>query len=91
MAEEKILTRHPQGKRGVNIDRKKYDTLKRAMLSTLRRNELTHGELIEALRGKLGSKFDGNVSWYAETVKLDLEARKEIERTKTRPQRYRIR
>ena len=61
------------------------------MLATLRRGERTHGELIEALKEKLGGKFDGNVSWYAETVKLDLEARKEIERTKSRPQRYRIR
>jgi hypothetical protein len=48
MAEEKILTKHPQGKTGRNI------------------------------------------SWYGETVKLDLEARKIIERTPSKPQRYRV-
>jgi hypothetical protein len=39
----------------------------------------------------LDGRFDGNVSWYAETVKLDLEARDAIERTSSRPQRYRLR
>ena len=34
---------------------------------------------------------NGNISWYAETVKLDLEARDAIERTRSRPQRYRLR
>jgi hypothetical protein len=29
MAAEKILTKHPLGKSGKNIDRKKYDTLKK--------------------------------------------------------------
>lgn len=89
--DEKILTRHPQGKRGLRIDKAKYDPMKRAMLATLRRGELTHTELMEALHAKLEGRFDGNISWYAETVKLDLEARKEIERTGARPQRYRIR
>jgi hypothetical protein len=33
----KILTEHPLGKSGKNIDRKKYDTLKKAILSALRK------------------------------------------------------
>jgi len=32
MTNEKILTKHPLGKSGKNIDRKKYDTLKKAIL-----------------------------------------------------------
>ena len=34
--------------------------------------------------------FSGNVSWYGETVKLDLEARKTIERTSAKPPKYRL-
>lgn len=89
--EEKIRTRHPQGKTGRTIDRKTYDTLRKEMLSALKNRELTHTELFQALQKKLKGKVDGNISWYGETVKLDLEARKQIERTASRPQRYRIR
>ena len=90
MAEEKILTKHPQGKTGRNISKKSYDTLKTAILDALRKKELTHTELFEQLNKNLKGKFDGNISWYGETVKLDLEARKIIERTDSRPQRYRV-
>jgi Family of unknown function (DUF6958) len=90
MTAEKILTKHPLGKSGKNIDRKKYDTLKKAILSALRKNELTHTELFRRLNKSLKGKFSGNSSWYAETVKLDLEAKKIIERTASKPQRYRL-
>lgn len=90
MAEEKILTKHPQGKTGRNISKKSYDTLKRAILTALGKNELTHTELFEQLNITLKGKFDGNIGWYGETVKLDLEARKIIERTDSKPQRYRL-
>lgn len=90
MAEEKILTKHPQGKTGRNISRKTYDTLKTAILAALHKKELTHDELFEQLNNNLKGKVDGNISWYGETVKLDLEARKIIERTDSKPQRYRV-
>lgn len=90
MAEEKILTKHPLGKSGKNISKQKYDTLKEAILLALQNRELTHTELFSQLKKCLTSKFTGNVSWYGETVKLDLEARKIIERTSSRPQRYRL-
>jgi uncharacterized protein (DUF2461 family) len=85
----KILTKHPLGKNGKNIDKQKYETLKKAILSALQNKELTHTELFNQLNKSLKSKFSGNVSWYAETVKLDLEARKIIERTSSKPQKYR--
>ena len=90
MAEEKIKTKHPLGKSGKNIDKVKYETLKKAILSVLRNNELTHTELFKKLNQSLKSKFAGNINWYGETVKLDLEARKLIERTSTKPQKYRV-
>ncbi len=91
MSDEKILTKHPQGKSGKNIDKKKYDAMSRAIGSVLRGKELTHTELMARVDEKLEGKFDGNIGWYAETVKLDLEARRVIERTASRPQRYRLR
>ena len=90
MTEEKILTKHPLGKSGKNIDTQKYETLKEAIVSALQSKELTHTELFNQLDKSLKSKFSGNVSWYGETVKLDLEARKIIERTSSKPQKYRV-
>ena len=91
MASESILTRHPQGKSGRSIDKARYDKMAKAIRSALRGNELTHTELMSNVTKALDGKFDGNIGWYAETVKLDLEARKTIERTTSRPQRYRLR
>jgi uncharacterized protein (DUF2461 family) len=90
MKEEKILTKHPLGKSGKNIDKQKYETLKKAILSALQKKELTHTELFTHLNKALKGKFSGNISWYGETVKLDLEARKTIERTSAKPAKYRL-
>jgi hypothetical protein len=57
MIAEKILTKHPLGKSGKNIDRKKYDTLKNAIVSALRKNELTHTELFNRLNKTLKGKL----------------------------------
>ena len=90
MAEAKILTKHPLGKTGKNITRENYDTLKTAIVSALQKKELTHTELLDGLNKSLKGKFSGNISWYGETVKLDLEARKVIQRTSSKPQKYRL-
>jgi Family of unknown function (DUF6958) len=89
--EKKILTRHPLGKTGRNISKDTYDLFKRAIQSVLRDKELTHTELMDQLNKTLKGRFDGNISWYSETVKLDLEARKLMERTSSKPQKYRLR
>ena len=90
MAEEKILTKHPLGKSGKNISKRKYETLKKAILSALKKRQLTHAELFRELNKSLRNKFSGNISWYGETVKLDLEARKTIERTSSKPEKYQV-
>jgi hypothetical protein len=91
MTEEKILTKHPLGKSGRNISKLKYETMKQALLGALRSKELTHTELLSQVNKSLKGKFSDNISWYAETVKLDLEARKIMERTSSKPQKYRLR
>ena len=90
--EEKILTLHPQGKSGVNISRAKYDTMSRAIQDSLRTHQsMMFKELTEEVRSKLGGSFDGSISWYVTTVKLDLEARGVIERIpNSAPQRLRL-
>jgi hypothetical protein len=91
MTEEKILTKHPLGKSGRNISKQKYEAIKQALVGALRNRELTHTELLSQLNKSLKAKFSDNINWYAETVKLDLEARKIIERTSSKPQKYRLR
>ena len=78
--DERILTLHPQGKRGVNISRAKYDAMRGAILEVLGRRELTHDQLTDAVQGRLEGTFDGSVPWYMECTKLDLEARGTIRR-----------
>lgn len=78
---ERILTLHPDGKQGVNIDRAKYDVIRQAMLASLaEQGEIPFSRLDEAVAVKLSEPFDGSIGWYTTTVKLDMEARGEIER-----------
>jgi hypothetical protein len=52
-------------------------------LSILKDGELTHTALMEKLYNNVKDSFEGG-------VQLDLEARKIIERTGTKPERYRL-
>jgi len=91
MKEEQIQTQHPQPGKTNKLDfRKRSNAVKETLLAMLAQRELTHKELMEELYGQLQDSFEGNVQWYGETVKLDLEARNIIERTKTKPEKYRL-
>jgi hypothetical protein len=91
MDKEKIQTLHPDPlKTNKRIDQDKYDTIRASLLSVLEGKELTHLELMEAIYQDVKDHFKGGVQWYGETVKLDLEARKVIERTGKNPEKYRI-
>ncbi|MBN8833636.1 MAG: hypothetical protein J0H76_04575 [Sphingobacteriales bacterium] len=46
--------------------------------------------MMEALYTKVKDDFEGGVQWYGETVKLDLEARKIIERVPGKQVRYKL-
>ncbi len=79
---EKLLTLHPDpNKKGVNIDRNKYEQVRAAILAELdARREIPFADLPDAVGRRLPD-FEGSIGWYTTTVKLDLEARKLIERT----------
>jgi hypothetical protein len=87
-----IQTLHPQpGKTNKKISLEKYAYIKENILGILNEAEFTHTELMEALYARVKDTFEGGVQWYGETVKLDLEAREIIERTKSKPEKYKLR
>ena len=86
---EKVLTKHPAKKAGFRIDKSKYDVVRNAILNGLRGSQpLTHAELDSKVRYLLGPDFKGSVPWYTEVVKLDLEARRKVFRSRTKPTVY---
>lgn len=88
---EKIQTLHPdKTKTNKRISLEKYNFIKTNLLAVLKKTELTHTDLMEALYQRVKDSFEGGVQWYGETVKLDLEARGVIERTGKKPEKYRL-
>jgi len=86
MEEEKILTLHPEpDKQGANISRAKYDMVRQAILNAVRsQGSITQKGLVSLVEYSLRNRFEGSILWYTTTVKLDLEARGEIERIEER-------
>ncbi len=85
---DKIRTLHPEKKQGVNISKEKYDIIRSAILCVLQRQkEITFMKLSRAVEEEVNGNFDGSVTWYVTTVKLDMEARGELKRVpNSRPQ-----
>ena len=92
MKSELIQTLHPvAGKTNKKISLEKYEFIKSHLLTILTVQEPTHTQLMEELYARVKNDFEGGVQWYGETVKLDLEARFLIERTKDKPEKYKLR
>ena len=73
---EKIRTLHPEKKQGVNISREKYEIIRKAILCVLEtQKEITFMKLSRAVEEEVNGNFEGSVTWYVTTVKLDMEAR----------------
>lgn len=89
----RILTLHPEGKKGVNIDLGKYNLIKETIIEIIHsKGEISYNEMNKMIIQELQHKFSGSIPWYVVTVKLDLEARGIIERIpNTSPHRLRIR
>jgi len=90
---DRILTQHPEKKKGVNIRRDKYEQVRDAIEASLREEGVqTFQTLGEAVNQRLAGNFDGSIGWYYTTVKLDLEARGVIfcERKSGQPQMIRL-
>jgi len=102
-ADERIATLNPvAGKAGMTIERVKYDAVRAAILAVLTdtgeagvrfmpsKKDSSPG-LMDLVPARLPRDWSGSVGWYVTAVKLDLEARGEIERVpKAVPQRVRL-
>jgi RNA:NAD 2'-phosphotransferase (TPT1/KptA family) len=93
--EQKIQLKHPAGKKAINMDKEKYDLMKKAVLSCLKKEgDSTHKEMLKAITEnfkKNKTKFVGSVEWHMEWLKLDLEAREEIKRiVDTTPNKFKL-
>jgi len=89
---ETVLTLHPLGKKGVNIDAAKYHAIKDAITQVLKKQgPISFSNLNRAVAAALGGSFEGSVSWYVVAGKLDMEARGIIGRIPgTSPQMLRL-
>ncbi len=78
---DKIKTLHPDpAKQGVNIDRAKYDLVKAGIINVLTENEkMKPKALFSGVAESLKGQMDGSIAWYTVSVKLDMEARGEVE------------
>ena len=87
-----IRTLHPEKKQGVKISKEKYEIIRNAILCVLQtQKEITFMNLSRAVEKEVHGNFEGSVTWYVTTVKLDLEARGQIKRvTNSRPQLVRL-
>jgi hypothetical protein len=87
-----IRTLHPDKKQGVNISKEKYEIISKAILSALHKEkEISFMKLSRAVEKEVNENFEGSVTWYVTTVKLDLEARGVIKRVPhSRPQLVRL-
>ena len=90
---ERILAQHPDpDKQGVNIDKGKYDVIRDAILQAIcKSGEITFQDLSHDVRQRVQDGFEGSVTWYVTTVKLDLKARGLIRRVPgSQPQRIHL-
>lgn len=80
--DERIQTLNPDpNKKGTRISRAKYNVMRSAILAALEQREpQTFYGLLDSVEKLLADSFEGSAGWYYTTVKLDLEARGEIER-----------
>ncbi len=90
--DEKFQTLHPEGKQGVNISRSKYDMIRNAILDAIHSQGIvTYQGMVSLIEYQLRNRFEGSIPWYVTTVKLDMEARGEIERVPdSEPQQLRL-
>src|SRR5712691_8677816 len=90
-APDRVRLRNPdKTKAGPNIEREKYEIVRREILALVPRSApgITWTTLRDAADTRLGRKLEGGHNWwYTTAVKLHLEAIGELERASGSPQR----
>lgn len=91
MKDYKILTLNPDpNKKGVSIDKTRYDFIRKNILDLLRDEGLMGAvALVNQMDMRLGgdSKVGYSIGWYTTAIRLDLEARSQVvyDRSKKKP------
>ena len=84
---EKILLKHPEGKKGVSMDKVKYEALKTSFLACLKTKKVApFQELLSDVEKDLEKrkvKIEGKLEWNLFWVTLNLVATKQLVKNKT--------
>jgi len=82
-AAKKVECLNPNTGGKINIDSGIYELFSKAIYHTLKKGKaLSFTQMVDGVHEYFGEKkikFDGSVSWYAVTIKNDMEARGMIE------------
>jgi len=54
------------------MTKQKYDTIRKSILDSLGKNEMSYSNIAQAVKDGLVNSFQGSIEWYVEVVKLDL-------------------
>lgn len=81
MSEDSMTTQSAAAAENPPLELEKYEFIRDEILWRLADEEMPFMVLAQQLVDDLQDTFDGPVMWYATTVRHDMEARGEIERT----------
>ena len=88
---DRILTRHPEGKKGKRIPVSRYTTMRDTLLGIFAiHHEIYYKELSLLTSEQLSGVLDGSIPWLMETVMLDLLAGGVIEKLPGSPLRLKL-
>lgn len=90
---DRMTTLHPKGKKGVNIERDKYEGMRKALLRVIPRGKegVEFQQLPKLTKAHLDEEVFGpkvSINWYVVTVKQDLEARGLVEQVPGKRTQY---
>jgi len=87
----RILTLHPDGKKGVRIPVSRYNAMSDTLLGIFaEQNEISYKELSRLAEERLSGILDGSILWLMETVKMDLLARGVIIKSNNNPVKLKL-
>ncbi len=83
---ERVAIRGKNWKKKSTIDAEKFDTISKAILTSLTSDPITYTELANRVISRVNN-FDGSVRWYTLTCAREMEVRGQIIRQE-KPVRY---
>ncbi len=76
---DKIQLQHPEGKNMPRIDTQKYEAVHSGIKEVLSTNgAMKPMAMLHALAIHIEGQIEGSITWYGESVKLDMQAKGEL-------------